>query len=271
VTATLILITNDDGIGSPGLAATAAAMEGLGELLVVAPAEQQTSMGRCRTLLPHQNGDVIRSIVRYQDKEWPGYSVNASPALVVEIALQQIASRPVGFVVSGINYGENIGTCINVSGTLGAAMEAAERGIHSLAVSLETPVAHYYEYHSSIDFTAAMYFTRFFAEKLIRSKWPDDVDVFKIEIPAVATDQSSWMLTVQDRISYYTPQLSSRGASVNSKIQISSVVAKGQYIKTGSDAHALALGKVSITPLSLDQSSRTSFPELQKMLHSICP
>ena len=262
----LILITNDDGIASPGLAAAAAAMDDLGKLLIVAPLHQQTSMGRSRILLPHQDGRIQETVIRYLDKEWPAYSVDATPALVVDAAINLIASKPVSFAVSGINYGENIGTCITVSGTLGAAMEAAEKGIHSLAVSLEIPGTQYDKHDSRIDFSAALSFTHFFGSRLIGKKWPDDVDIFKVEIPSSATIESSWEVTFQDKISYYSPQIKLLKSKNESYIQVAHAPAKGSYSKEGSDAHALANGKISITPLSLDFTSRVKFSKLQGML-----
>jgi len=262
----LILITNDDGIASPGLAAAAAAMDGLGKLLIVAPFHQQTSMGRSKILLPHQDGRIRETFIRFLDKEWPAYSVDATPALVVVAAINLIASKPVSFAVSGINYGENIGACITVSGTLGAAMEAAEKGIHSLAISLEIPGTQYDKHDTKIDFSTALYFTRFFASKLIRKKWPVDVDVFKVEIPASASVKSPWEVTFQDKISYYSPQIKLVKNRSSTCIQVAHVPAKGNFSKKGSDAHALAKGKISITPLSLDFSSRVKFSRLQKML-----
>jgi len=97
-------------------------------------------------------------------------------------------------------------------------------------------------------------------------EWPPDLDVFKVEIPATATQQTSWTLTHQDRISYYTPQIISKDDKINSTLQITQSVAKERFRTTGSDAHALALGKVSTTPISLDHTSRVSFPLLHEIL-----
>src|SRR5512136_2123903 len=158
MTQPLILLTNDDGIASPGLAAAAAGLAPLGELLIVAPATQQTSMGRSRTQQGDLDGRLFRTCVTYGEQSWPGVGAHATPALTVEHGLRELASRPVSLVVSGINYGENVSTCVTVSGTLGAAFEAAERGIPALAFSLETGVMRYYDHDAQVDFTAAMHF-----------------------------------------------------------------------------------------------------------------
>ena len=112
-----------------------------------------------------------------------GLAINATPARVVEHAVVGVADRPIALVVSGINYGENIGTIVTVSGTIGAALEAANTGIPSLAVSQEIAGVDYRDYNKSVDFTAAIFFTRKLAEILLREELVFDVDVIKLDIP----------------------------------------------------------------------------------------
>ncbi|RPH59710.1 MAG: 5'/3'-nucleotidase SurE [Chloroflexi bacterium] len=266
MTKPLILVTNDDGIASPGLAAAAAALDPLGELLIAAPASQQTSMGRSRTRVFNLDGAIRPHSVSYQGQAWDGFSVSATPALTVEHAIQELARRPIDLVVSGINYGENIGTCITVSGTIGAAMEAAERGLKAIAVSLETDAARWFEHDQSVDFGTAMHFVRLFAVRALENKWPLDVDVLKVEIPISATPKSGWMVTRQDKISYYTPTLAKRENIFADPSNLEHLVAKGQYSQTDTDAYAMAKGLVSVTPLSLDHTSRVELAEIQKLI-----
>jgi len=129
----LILITNDDGIQSKGLRAAAAACEPLGELLIAAPAMQQSGAGR--SMPPASEGRIYPEDVVVNGRTIVAYGIEGSPAQVVEHALFEIAQRPVSLVISGINYGENLGESITVSGTVGAAMEGASFGIPALAVS----------------------------------------------------------------------------------------------------------------------------------------
>lgn len=260
----LILVTNDDGIKSPGLAATATALDPLGDLLIVAPSEQQTSMSRSRSQNKRADGTLSPYTVRYQEQSWPGIAANATPALAVEHALQEIAERPVRLVVSGINYGENVGTCVTVSGTIGAALEAAERNVPALAVSLELAQAEYHDY-TEVDFTAAIHFTRLFSQKVLGTRLPFDVDLLKIEIPVNATPQTEWVITRQDRLVYYQPYFEVQTELYNTPRPIRHRPLKGQYQATGTDAHALAQGLVSVTPLSLDLTSRIELDELSTL------
>ena len=147
----LILVTNDDGIRSPGLLAAAEAVVGLGDLLLVAPSTQQTSMSRA---IAHdaRAGVIERVDVVVGGRAVPGYAVSGSPALVVTHAVLELAERPIGLCVSGINYGENIGGSIAVSGTVGAAMEAADHGIPGIAVSVTVQVSQWRTF-AAVDWT----------------------------------------------------------------------------------------------------------------------
>jgi 5'-nucleotidase len=276
MTLPLILLTNDDGIRSPGLAAAAAALAPLGELLIVAPAFQQTSMGRSRTQQGELDGRLVPTTVQFGDQTWAGTAAYATPALAVEHALRELAPRPVALVVSGINYGENVGTCVTVSGTLGAAFEAAERGIPALAVSLETGPMQYYEHDAGVDFGAAAHFTGLFARRMLDGlrdaqaggPLPADVDVLKVDVPSAATAATHWTITRQDRFSYYTPLRPTRADPFAGPGPITMRVGKGRYGAEGTDAWALAQGIVSVTPLSLDLTSRVPFGALAAFLSS---
>lgn len=130
----LILIVNDDGIFSPGLAALCDAVKDVGELLIVAPSKQQTSMGR--SYPKEENLGVIEEVlVKSEENEFIGYSVCASPAFCVAYAIKEIAQRKPDLCISGINYGENLGLTVTYSGTIGAAMQAVDFKIPTIAIS----------------------------------------------------------------------------------------------------------------------------------------
>lgn len=261
-----ILVTNDDGIDSPGLAAAVAALDPIGELLIVAPHMQQTSMSRSRPARGGTSGKLVKRTVQYADQTWDAVAVDATPALTVEHGIQEIAHRPIDLAVSGINYGENVGSCVTVSGTIGAALEAAERGILALAVSLELNETDYYTHDASIDFSASMHFLHIFATQAIQAKLPKDVDVLKIEIPPDATLDTEWVVTRQDRLSYYKPVLRRRDDIFLGETEVTYTPLKGEYTSEDTDAYALAKGIVSVTPLSLDLTSRVDLTDLKRLL-----
>ncbi len=139
-----ILLTNDDGIHSPGLDAAAAALYPLGDLLIVAPQEQQTSMGRSRNQDCGGDGTITEAVIQYGKITWRGFGVRATPALAVIHAIHELADQEISLAVSGINFGENVASCVTASGTLGAALEAADYSIPTLAVSQENDSLDYH-------------------------------------------------------------------------------------------------------------------------------
>lgn len=264
----LILLTNDDGVHSPGLAAAAAALDPLGDLLIVAPQEQQTSMARSRSQACGGDGTITKTEIHFQGKKWPGYGVKATPALAVVHAVHELADRQISLSVSGINYGENVATCVTASGTLGAALEAAEYGIPSLAVSQEIDSLDYHSYSTVEDFSAAIHFTTLVAAKILDHALPEDADVLKLEIPCGASTQTPMVITKQDKIAYYQSIVEPREKLLGTKLDISQVPSKGKYISKNSDAFALAEGLVSVTPLSLDLTSRNCLGKIAQLLNA---
>ena len=132
MTRPLILLTNDDGIKSPGLAAAAAALDPIGELLIVAPTEQQSGTGRSMPV--HSDGRLFETTISANGQTWNAFSANATPAQAVQHAVLELAERKPALAVSGINFGENVGLGVTISGTVGAALEAAAHRIPALAV-----------------------------------------------------------------------------------------------------------------------------------------
>ncbi len=259
-----ILLTNDDGIRSPGLWAAAEALSDLGYVTVVAPREQSSGMGRS---LPSTSDGIIRPetlIVR--GKEWTVYSVGGSPAQAVLHGILEIMPRRPELVVSGINYGENIGTTITVSGTVGAAMEAAGLGIRALAVSLETNPEHHFSYSKEVDFSSAAWFSAYFARLLLEKPLPFDVDLLKVDIPSDATPQTPWQVTRLSRQPYFTPTRPNR-SDLSIPERVGYERNPNLNCEPDSDVYALRVKRmISVTPLSLDLTSRVALEELNELL-----
>jgi 5'-nucleotidase len=265
MTRPLIIITNDDGFNSPGLWAAARAVEDLGDVLVVAPVEQQSGAGRSMpsTSLGHihmQEADV-------SGHAWRGYAVHGTPAQAVQHALLELAPRPPALLIAGINYGENVGSGVTISGTVGAALEAAAFGLPAMAVSMETEKQYHLSHSTDIDFEAAAHFTRFFAEKLLALARPADVDVLKVEVPAGATPATPWRVTRVSRQRYFLPLAPDReDLAAAGPIDYKMHYELGE-IERDSDVYALIHDRVvSVTPLSLDLTSRVDLAALGQLL-----
>ena len=261
----LILFTNDDGIDSPGLWAAVEALAGLGELLVVAPREQQSGTGRSMPVT--SEGRIYERVHRVNGSEITVYAVDGTPAQAVQHGVLELSPRLPSLVVSGINYGENAGNGVTISGTIGAALEGASLGIRALAVSQVTSKDQHLSY-ADVDFSASAHFTRLFAEWLLDvRRLPDDVDAVKVDVPAGASAETPWRVTRLSRRRVYWPTRPER-------IALSDVGKLGYEFgsdpgraEPNSDVYAvLHEGVVSVTPLSLDLTSRTDLFRLQQMV-----
>ena len=198
-----ILLTNDDGILSPGLWAAAASLSKLGFVTVTAPRDQASGAGRS---LPNSSDGIIQEKrVQVNGQEWSVYAVGGSPAQTILHAVYEVMKRKPDLVVSGINYGENVASGITISGTVGAAMEGASLGIPSMAVSLEADAKFHLSYSEEMSFVVAAEFTARIARLLLERKFPEDVNLLKVDVPSDATFDTPWQWTRVSRQRYYEP------------------------------------------------------------------
>lgn len=123
----VILVTNDDGVHSPGLISLFNAMKKLGDAFIVAPDRERSAVSHALTMHRPIRAEKLRKNV---------YSLNGTPTDCVAIGVNKILPEKPVFVVSGINKGANLGDDLTYSGTVSAAMESTIMGIPSFAVSL---------------------------------------------------------------------------------------------------------------------------------------
>jgi len=165
-----ILVTNDDGITAPGIAALVKAMQPLGRIIVVAPDSPQSGMGHAITIakpLRLDRVDVFKGIESYQS--------SGTPADCVKLVVAKVLGHKPDIVVSGINHGSNSSINVIYSGTMSAAMEAAIEGIPAAGFSLSN-------YDHDADMTTAGHIARVVAEKLLKEKMPKGV-LLNVNIP----------------------------------------------------------------------------------------
>jgi 5'-nucleotidase len=262
-----ILLTNDDGILSPGLWAAAASLSKIGFVTVTAPREQSSGAGRS---LPNTSDGIIQEQrVQVNGQEWTVFSVGGTPAQTVLHGVLEVMKKKPDLVVSGINYGENVATGVTISGTVGAAMEAASLGIPAMAVSLEAEARYHLTYSEEISFLIAAEFAARIARLLLGKKLPIDVDVLKVDVPSDATIETPWQLTRVSRQRYYEPLAPVR-ASWGERTVIGYREA-GELDAEPENTDVYVLRKkrmVSVSPLSLDLTSRVDFAELDRLMRS---
>lgn len=263
---THILLTNDDGIESPGLLALAEALSDLGTLWVVAPREQVSGAGRASLLSADGVIEERRKVIA--GVEQTVYAINGLPAQTIHHGVLEICPVKPDLIVSGINYGENLSTDVTISGTVGAALEGASWGIPSLAVSIElVQIAKFLEHSTTVDFSVTAWFARKFAEIMLAKQMPEDVQVLKLDVPFDATRETPWRITSLGKSRVFTPKILPReDRSKPAKFSFIQNLNPNDF-SADSDVNVLKVDRlVSVTPLSLDLTSRVQASELDQLL-----
>jgi 5'-nucleotidase len=246
-----ILLTNDDGIDSPGLVELERKLRRLGSVSVAAPARPRSAVSQSITL---HKPIVVTPAGRNR------FAVDGTPTDCVKLALRELLRRPPELIVSGINRGLNAGCDILYSGTVAGALEGALHGIPSVAVSLEAT--------ERMDFREAAAV----AVPLLRRLHGDPRIVFNVNIPSrkrarirgvrVTRQESALTRDVFERRSdprgrpYYWLK------SANGELEEAEAGSNG----TWTDARAVGEGYVSITPLTRDLTALSMISDLEGRL-----
>jgi 5'-nucleotidase len=166
-----ILLSNDDGINAPGLAALEKEISKFATVSIVAPITEMSAMGHAITI-----SNPIKLVNIYRDEEFYGYGIEGTPSDCVKLAIQgDLISKP-DMVISGINQGANLGIDIIYSGTVSAAYEGTLLGVPSIAVSLDS--------FKSKDFSIAAKIVSHLAKKVLAQGLPLGT-LLNLNIPAV--------------------------------------------------------------------------------------
>lgn len=245
----LILVTNDDGIGSPGLVKLQAALSSVGEVLVIAPERDWTGAGHSKSI----QKTLRVSEVTMSDGS-PAYATDGTPTDCVALAALGLVGRRPDIVVSGINKGPNLGHDVTYSGTVAAAMEATISDIPALAFSLGS-------YDSwPFDFAAD------FAARLVRAvvARPIERGIFlNVNIPALPDHliRGVEITRLGQRI-YRDALMCFKDKEGRYCYHLGGDVPDGLR-EDGTDIKAVADGLVSITPIHLDLTHHGIIPHLQ--------
>ena len=245
-----ILITNDDGIDAPGIAALEDALAAVGEICTVAPLSEQSGAGRRITL--HRP-------FRYEIRGKNRFAVDGSPADCAMTALTLLLDQPPDLVVSGINNGPNLGENAFYSGTIAAAAEGAKYGIASIALSVNQ--------RRDIDYAPAARFAAELAAKVLAEGLPPGV-ALNVNVPhptysgVEITHQCrkiSRNLMVETRDPHDRPYY-----WMHEEVPI-------ENAEAGSDYAAVRDGKISITPLRFDNTAHDLLDKLRFLQAGLKP
>jgi 5'-nucleotidase len=239
----LILVTNDDGIHSPGIGILADSLADIGRVVVVAPDRERSAVGHALTLHSPLRAEEIRPDV---------FAVDGTPTDCVNLGVHGLLADRPDLVVSGINRGGNLGDDITYSGTVAAAFESTLMGVPAFAVSLESGP------FQPADFAISARFATTMAETILRRGLPSDT-FLNVNVPAG------------------TPRgvrLTRQGKRVYGDIVVENVDPRGRKYYwigggelgfqnvEGTDFHAVHAHCISVTPLHLDLTNYRSFDDL---------
>ena len=245
--AKLILVSNDDGIHSPGLASLAQSLESRGEVCVVAPDRERSAASHSLTLSRPLRARQLKAL-------W--YSVDGTPTDCVTLGVMGLLPRRPDLVVSGINLGTNLGDDVTYSGTVSAAMEATLLGIPSFAISLDLPPR---GGHPHLETAAA--FAQHLADHILDTGLPPDV-LLNVNVPHLPlTAIRGVSLTHQGKRIYRETIVKKRDPRGLTYYWIGGKPPTWKK-RQGSDFDALRRGYISVTPLHLDL---TDYPTLEKL------
>jgi len=262
----LILVTNDDGIDSPGLHAAIEAVLDLGQVWAVAPRVQQSGVGRS---FPKGPIHVEECLLPIGGVSVPCYALNGSPAQAVRHAVLRFLPRKPDLVISGINFGENVGGSATISGTVGAAIEAASLEIPALAASLETDPKYHFDLSDEVEFQIAGTFVRRFARWLLTHGMPPGVDILKVEVPCTATPETPWRMTRVSRQQYWVSPVT-LAENGDREIRGYEKWIDRDKLEPDSDIYALSVDRVvAVSPLTIDLTAAVELNQLEAELSGV--
>jgi 5'-nucleotidase len=235
-----ILLTNDDGIDSPGLRALYDALSSVGDVLVVAPSADQSAVGRALSF----EVDVERHEI--------GYAIEGTPADCVIAGLEAIGPYP-DLIVAGCNRGGNLGAYVlGRSGTVSAAVEGAFFGLPSMAVSLCIPgAADFASTHPTVeDYGEAARATAYLAERAMTEGVFEEADYLNVNAPTAGDEPASMVVTRPSHTYDMTASHESDG-TITLTDRIWEHMRTGDLDEpAGTDRHAVMNGQISVSPLT---------------------
>lgn len=246
-----ILVTNDDGVSSEGIAALVAALSPMAEVVVSAPAENHSGGSQAVTLF--SKPVEVETLAPAGAKA--RYSVRGTPTDSAIFGLLELArDKPFDMVVSGVNKGENVGGAVPVSGTIGAARQAAMMGVPAIAVSQQVRMDGQY------DFTLAARYTAQLVRALhgLGDKAPRLVSV---NVPTVAKGVRLVPAGGDAFTMKGFKKIGENGPRATYRVEF----AMGGEREPGSDSAALADGYITVTALDLDFTDRAATKRLRSL------
>jgi 5'-nucleotidase len=234
-----ILVTNDDGINAPGIAALANALREVGTVTIVAPDRQQSAVGHALTI-----SRPLRATRIARTDGITSFAVDGTPADCVKIAFSALLETKPDLVVSGINHGSNTSINIMYSGTVSAATEAMMLGVPAVAVSIDS-----LDYATDCS-AAALYAAQIAASvpALVAGGFPLDT-LLNVNVPACKADEIKGLRLTHQGTSGWEDEYERRLDPMGREYYWLSGEYRVRDTNPNSDEGAVKAGYVSVTPI----------------------
>jgi 5'-nucleotidase len=248
-----ILLTNDDGIYAPGLRALRVELLKLGEVVVVAPATEQSAVGHSVTLTTPL---VVQEVL--DDRRQPlGWAVEGRPADCVKLALRELLPEPPDLVVSGLNAGSNAGINVLYSGTVAAAIEGSFFRCTSIACSQE------YTKLGPLDFPRGAAIARGVIEQILAHR-PAEGSLFNVNIPSPERGPVRGIVALPQNVAPYVETFDRRTDPRGRVYFWTRPEFHCPEPHPDTDVTALAEGYVTVTPLQFDLTHAALLGEMAR-------
>ncbi len=251
----VILITNDDGITSPGIKALVECVKDLAKVVVVAPDKPQSGMGHAITI-----GQPLRMHpVKFFDSV-EAWQCSGTPVDCVKLAVDKVLHRKPDLCLSGINHGANHSINVIYSGTMSAALEASIESIPSIGFSL-------LDYSVEADFSGAQHYAKILVQQILAKKFDKHL-CLNVNIPKAPAELLKGLKVCRQAYAKYEEKFDERKDPHG----------KNYYWLTGefvnfdkgkdTDVWALEHNYISVVPVQFDLTNHELKSKLEKSLHN---
>ena len=246
----LILITNDDGIGAPGIRALVEVMAEIGEIVVVAPDKPQSAMGHAITI----NSTLYLNKTSKESDSHLEYSCSGTPVDCVKLAVNEILKRKPDLCVSGVNHGSNSSINVIYSGTMSAAIEAGIEGIPAIGFSL-------LDYDWNADFNQIKTFIRKIALEVLENGLPEGV-VLNVNFPKLLENEINGIRICRQAKALWVEKFDKRITPQGKDYYWLAGEFVNQDKGEDTDEWALQNGYISIVPVQFDLTAHHTIQQL---------
>lgn len=249
----VILVTNDDGYKSKGIAALIEMVKPFGRLVVVAPDSVQSGKSHSITI-----ENPLRLFHHVSEPNLDIYSLTGTPVDCVKMAINRILPQKPALIVSGINHGSNASASVFYSGTIGATLEGCLYGIPSIGFSI-------LNYGPSPDFSASIKYGQKIVERILAEGLPVNC-CLNINIPDLPADKIKGVKVVRQNRGVWREKLEQRFDPHGCDYYwLTGYFENGEPDATGTDEWALANGYISVVPTQPDFTHYAQIENMKKI------